>query len=100
MPQRKQERTMAKLIEINPVQAERLHDLAQAQGTSEDALIEEALELLFRQKVREEALTEDLAALRSLSAPSEAADTPAAPHRDPCDFTVTHAILIPLPDPR
>lgn len=61
-----------KQVQIADYRAKRLEQLAAARGTTEDALIEEGLDLLFREQersaVREAALQEDLEQLRQLEA--------------------------------
>lgn len=61
-----------KQVQIANHRAKRLEQLAAARGTTEDALIEEGLDLLFREQerraAREEALQEDLEQLRQLEA--------------------------------
>ncbi len=61
-----------KQVQIADYRAKRLEQLAAARGVTEDALIEEALELLFReqerQAAREAALREDWELLQQLEA--------------------------------
>lgn len=74
-------------------QAERLEQLAAARGDSESALVEQAIELLFR-STQSEMDRADWEFLRQLEA-----ENPSLPHRrtfalDPADFQVTHAVPV------
>lgn len=86
---------MGKLVQIADVQAQRLEQLAAASDTTESALVEHALELLFRQSGREEALRADREALEQL----EAEGVLPAPHRitpvlAATDYKVTHTVRV------
>ena len=86
---------MRKVVQIADVQALRLEQLAAAKGATESALVEQALELLFRQSGRDELLRADREALQQLEAegvlPSPHQITPAL---DPADYQVTHAVRV------
>lgn len=86
---------MGKLVQIADAQAQQLEHLATANGATESALVEQALELLFHRSDREEALRSDREALRQLEAegvlPSSHQITPAL---NPGDYQVTHVIRI------
>ena len=86
---------MGKLVQIADVQAQRLEQLAVAKGATESALVEQALELLFWQSGRGEALRADREALRQLEAegvlPSAHQITPAL---DPADYQITHVVQV------
>jgi hypothetical protein len=84
---------MQRVVEIGSAQAERLHRLAEARGIGEDALISEALELLFHHSERQEAIDDDLRVWQEMeSKPDDVLSYMTAPKRNPNDFVVTHAI--------
>lgn len=88
---------MSKLVQIADVQAQRLQQLAAAKGATESALVEQALELLFRQSGREEALRTDREALQQL----EAAGVLPSPHQitptlHPAEYQLTHTIPVAI----
>ena len=86
---------MAKLVQIADVQAQKLEQLSAAKGATESALVEQALELLFRQSSREEAICADRETLKQLEAegilPSQHQITPGL---NPGDYHMTHAIAV------
>ena len=86
---------MGKLVQIADVQALRLEHLAAVKGATESALVEQALELLFRQSGRDEFLRADREALQELEGegvlPSPHQITPAL---DPANYLVTHAVRV------
>jgi hypothetical protein len=87
---------MQRVVEIGTAQAERLHRLAEARGIGEDALISEALELLFHHRERQESIADDLRVWQEME--SEPYDVPpytTTPNRNPNDYVVTHAAVVP-----
>ena len=82
---------MPSTFEIDETQVERLHGLALTRGMSETALIAEALEMLFRQIEREQAISEDMQTLRDLGVGADFDDPPSV-SRDPRDYTITHSV--------
>ncbi len=86
---------MGKLVQIADVQAQHLEQLAAAKGTTESPLVEQALELLFGQSGRDEALRTDKEALQQL----EAEGVLPSPHQitpplNPDEYQMTHAVRI------
>ena len=86
---------MAKRVQIADAQAQQLEQLAAANGATESALVEQALELLFQRSGREEIMRTDRDVLRQLEAegvlPSPHQITPAL---NPADYQMTHAIRV------
>ena len=86
---------MHRMVEIDSAHAERLHRLAEARGIDEDVLIGEALELLFHQRERQEAIDDDLRVWQEMeSEPDDVRSYMTAPKRNPNDYVVTHAIPV------
>jgi hypothetical protein len=78
-------------IEIGDAHAERLHSLARARGISDSSLICEALDMLFRQTEREQAVSEDVEILGVIGVGSDL-DEASPTSRNPRDYNVTHSV--------
>ena len=86
---------MSCLMEIKDSQSERLLRIASEKGVMPDVLLEEALELLFQQADRENAMQEELAFLKRLK--TECEDSPWVHTRPPFDteaVTITHVVPV------
>lgn len=81
-----------KHVQIDDSRARRLEQLARSTGSTENALIEEALDLLFR----ENALTEDerdaWEELQRLEAETGTCSVPTSPPLHVETYTLTHAV--------
>jgi len=84
---------MGKLIMIADKQAQRLEQLAANSGDTESALVEQALELLFR-TTGDEAARADWELLHQLEAENSPVSHCRTPALDPVDFQVTHVVPV------
>jgi hypothetical protein len=84
---------MSSLIEIKDSQSERLQKIAAETGIMPNALVEEALELLFQQTDRDKMKQEELAYLRRLEAEDDGSiQVQIRPPFKKEGLTITHAV--------
>ena len=87
-----------KVVRLSDERARRLGQLAADKGVTEDALIEEALDLLFQEQEEaidiDAAIQADVELLRQLEAELGPSTARIVPPLDPADIVVTHAVPI------
>jgi hypothetical protein len=82
------------VIRLSGDRARQLGRLAAARGISEEALVAEALDMLFRQNASCTDIGEDAELLRQLEAELGPSKARAVPPLDPARFEVTHVVPI------
>ena len=86
---------MSSLVEIKDSQSARLEKIAFEKGVTPNALLEEALELLFQQTEREKISREEQAFLKQLEAENGAAfSIQTRPPFNREEITITHTVPI------
>lgn len=86
---------MSSLVEIQDSQSERLKKIAADKGVTPNALLEEALELLFQQAEREKIGREEQAFLKQLEAENGASfPIRTRPPFNKDEITITHTVPI------
>lgn len=85
---------MGKQVLIADTQAQRLEQLASVSGDTESALVEQALELLFRYTQAGELMRTDWELLRQMEAQTPPVTHRRTPALNPDAYQVTHAVLI------
>jgi len=86
---------MSSIVEIKESQSARLQQIASEKGVTTDALLEQALELLFQRADREQAAREEQALLRQLQAEGNiSALARTRPPFNPDEITITHTVSV------
>jgi hypothetical protein len=83
-----------KVVQLPDYQVRQLEQMAAARGTTENALIEEALALFLHQTELKAALREEWGYLQQLQSEIDNIPEHTVPSHDPNEFTVTHAVPV------
>ena len=82
------------VVRVSGQHAQRLNQLAATYGITEEALVAQALDLLFRRETISDEDSDDVELLRRMEAETGPAIARIVPPLDPRRFVVTHAVSI------